>query len=87
MKWLLVTLLLFSFNAYSADQQQCDKLKADGATQEQLARSGCCSWHGGVCGCSGERVTCCDGSLSPSCGCHADDNKDFRPPESETPKS
>jgi hypothetical protein len=30
---------------------------------------GCCSWHGGVCGCAGGRAKCCDGSLSPSCGC------------------
>lgn len=35
---------------------------------------GCCSWHGGVCGCSsGGRVRCCDGTLSPSCRCRADD--------------
>ena len=32
-------------------------------------RSGCCSWHRGVCGCSGDRVLCCDGTLSPSCMC------------------
>ena len=30
-------------------------------------RRGCCSWHGGVCGCRGGRVVCCDGTLSPSC--------------------
>ena len=30
---------------------------------------GCCSWHGGVCGCRGGRTACCDGSLSPSCRC------------------
>ncbi len=34
-----------------------------------LARRGCCSWHKGVCGCSGGRIICCDGTLSPSCGC------------------
>ena len=34
-----------------------------------IARSGCCSHHGGVCGCQGERQLCCDGTLSPSCGC------------------
>lgn len=34
------------------------------------ARRGCCSWHGGVCGCSESgRQVCCDGTLSPSCGC------------------
>jgi len=33
------------------------------------ARRGCCSHHGGVCGCSHGRNLCCDGELSPSCGC------------------
>lgn len=33
-------------------------------------RSGCCSHHGGVCGCSGSSQKCCDGSISPSCGCY-----------------
>jgi len=36
-----------------------------------LARRGCCSHHGGVCGCdeSVDRIECCDGTLSPSCTC------------------
>lgn len=33
------------------------------------AGRGCCSHHGGVCGCSNGRALCCDGTLSPSCGC------------------
>ena len=33
------------------------------------ARSGCCSHHEGVCGCQSNRAFCCDGTLSPSCGC------------------
>lgn len=32
-------------------------------------RRGCCSHHSGVCGCSGGRASCCDGTLSPTCGC------------------
>jgi hypothetical protein len=32
-------------------------------------KSGYCAHHGGVCGCSGGRAKCCDGTLSPSCGC------------------
>lgn len=32
---------------------------------------GCCSWHGGECGCSDGRVQCCDQTLSPSCDCHS----------------
>ena len=39
------------------------------ASEDTLDRRGCCSHHGGVCGCSGPRIKCCDGSLSPSCGC------------------
>lgn len=30
---------------------------------------GCCSSHGGQCGCQNGRVVCCDGTLSPSCRC------------------
>jgi hypothetical protein len=33
-------------------------------------RRGCCSWHQGVCGCQSGRALCCDGTLSPSCGCN-----------------
>lgn len=32
-------------------------------------KRGCCSHHGGVCGCQGGRAVCCDGTLSPTCGC------------------
>jgi len=36
-----------------------------------IQRSGCCSHHGGVCGCNQtyHRYQCCDGAISPSCGC------------------
>lgn len=40
-----------------------------GEMSKDLARRGCCSWHGGVCGCRNGRTVCCDGSLSPSCTC------------------
>lgn len=33
------------------------------------AQQGCCSWHGGVAGCSNGRTLCADGTLSPSCVC------------------
>ena len=39
------------------------------ASAEEALQSGCCSWHGGVCGCSNGRKTCCDGQASPSCKC------------------
>lgn len=31
--------------------------------------SGCCSSHGGMCGCENNKIKCCDGIKSPSCGC------------------
>lgn len=36
-----------------------------------LARRGCCSHHGGVCGCdqASGMIQCCDGTLSPTCTC------------------
>jgi hypothetical protein len=46
---------------------------------EDIAQRGCCSWHGGVCGCSGSRVVCCDGRLSPSCRCHRESPPDVGP--------
>jgi len=46
--------------------QRCDEVAP---ADNLLAQAGCCSWHGGVCGCSGGRTLCCDGTLSPTCGC------------------
>ena len=42
------------------------------STEEPDAQQGCCSHHGGVCGCSSHTTTCCDGSASPSCHCRAE---------------
>jgi len=39
------------------------------AKPEDPDGKGCCSRHGGVCGCSAGRAKCCDGNLSPTCGC------------------
>ena len=42
--------------------------KVESESKEE--RRGCCSWHGGECGCdSSGRVICCDGTLSPTCYC------------------
>jgi hypothetical protein len=37
-----------------------------------VEHSGCCSHHGGVCGCTADRMhaRCCDGAISPSCDCN-----------------
>src|SRR4051812_29864388 len=44
----------------------CDRLDLN-----QEVKSGCCSHHGGVCGCDSAtgHELCCDGRDSPSCGC------------------
>jgi hypothetical protein len=49
----------------------CDALRLVVSSNVQLAKSGCCSHHGGVCNCDRNvgRQVCCDGSYSPSCGC------------------
>ena len=57
------------------EQMPCDR-DADAALPWDDARleagRGCCSWHGGMSGqCSGGRVVCNDGTLSPSCTCRA----------------
>lgn len=41
----------------------CEKgsaLQIDDDSKEQIARRGCCSHHGGVCGCLGGRQVCCE---------------------------
>lgn len=40
----------------------------------EIQQRGCCSWHGGVNGCSGGRVVCSDGSYSPSCTCYSENS-------------
>jgi len=35
----------------------------------EVEHRGCCSHHHGVCGCKNDRAVCCDGQLSPTCGC------------------
>lgn len=55
----LVGLLSFGMPAHAS----CD-------LNGRIYGQGCCSWHGGECGCQDGRDVCCDGSFSPSCGCH-----------------
>jgi hypothetical protein len=40
------------------------------AAETVAAGKGCCSHHGGVCGCKGGQDLCCDKTLSPSCTCY-----------------
>jgi len=51
--------------------------RMDEATVKITKCQGCCSRHGGVCGCNKVtgNVWCCDGSFSPGCGCLKDGDK------------
>lgn len=51
-----------------------EKISTQSINTQDVERSGCCSWHGGVSGCSGGRITCNDGTLSPSCTCNSSIN-------------
>lgn len=66
------TLTNESEGVISTGALDCVQLRATGASGTELAQQGCCSWHGGVCGCQSGRKVCCDGSYSPSCTCAVD---------------
>ena len=79
MKSIIISLLLLlSFQLCASDIENnpiikplttdCEAIFKSG-DKNLLALSGCCSHHSGVCGCKNSRVTCCDGSYSPSCTC------------------
>ena len=69
------------FNPFEMPQKSCAKWACDVTLADKVvvtrgldsifepARRGCCSWHSGVCGCATGRAVCCDGTLSPGCGC------------------
>jgi hypothetical protein len=88
MKNLLIVLLSMLSLSSLAEETSCKQLQSTSPiTSEQLAQRGCCSWHDGVCGCSGGVIQCCDGSSSPSCRCHANDLIEPKSVEADIPKS
>ena len=53
-----------------SSKAQTNEIKlACAKTDNEEQRKGCCSHHGGVCGCRNGKTVCCDDSLSPSCRC------------------
>lgn len=79
MKSIISLLLLLSLQLFASDfktdfiieaqTENCQVIVQRHDEELILAQRGCCSHHGGVCGCQSGRVTCCDGSYSPSCTC------------------
>jgi len=74
MKKMLI-LFLLSLGSFSlfAEGIKCEQSVFLNGNSQELVQRGCCSHHGGVCGCSGGRQVCCDGALSPSCLCRGED--------------
>lgn len=69
---LVISFLLFAWSPVHSDAAKFTTDKCEAGSQSgPIARRGCCSWHGGVCGCDEyrDRIICCDGTLSPSCTC------------------
>jgi hypothetical protein len=85
---VFLTGCLLSLSAFADTAEISREIAEQGACQvhyegQQTAQQGCCSWHGGVCGCQGGRVVCCDGRYSPSCGCNKEDQSTNATSENE----
>ena len=71
-----VVAAVLAFTAFGAAPAPAAEPARDPACVQRLfssppERSGCCSYHNGVCGCNSSTgmQRCCDGSDSPSCRC------------------
>lgn len=69
-KFLVIALLILGLGVVAFVATKSNQALGR-CTTEQSQKAGCCSHHGGVCGCnqSAHRLKCCDGTTSPSCGC------------------
>lgn len=61
----------------SGNSSDCKGVQISATSEGITGGQGCCSHHGGECGCAGGRDMCCDGTLSPSCGCYKPDPPKF----------
>ncbi len=74
---LAIAIIIGTIEFVTASNEQMKNISTDGLimTTKNIdpaeQRRGCCSHHGGVCGCDSStgRIVCCDGTLSPSCMC------------------
>lgn len=69
-KFLISGLIVLGFGVIAFSTVQGNQA-AGKCSAEQSQKAGCCSRHGGVCGCNTDKhlMKCCDGTLSKSCGC------------------
>lgn len=69
-KFLIIGMIVLGFGMFASSTVQSSRAIGK-CTAEQVQKGGCCSRHGGVCGCNTDKhlMKCCDGTLSKSCGC------------------
>lgn len=74
---LLVAIFCVTFTLAQAEEALKETKSACRTSigEKAVAASGCCSWHDGVCSCSGGDVICCDGTESPSCNCSRENSR------------
>ena len=76
--WMLACGSVFAEGLEAAEKRAIEPGRCEAVIaleRGEVDRSGCCSHHGGVCGCAGGRQQCCDGALSPSCTCNHEDHE------------
>ena len=74
---IFISFFIFAVGCSTADSKLalCDNgisnsVNISAFSYDEVNRRGCCSHHNGACGCQNGRAKCCDGTLSPSCGCN-----------------
>jgi hypothetical protein len=68
--WVILMATLLGASRYMTSQQSIH-----GPLREPPGQADCCNGHGGVCGCAGGQLSCCDNTVSagPNCIClHSD---------------
>jgi len=70
-KIFFLVLIIIGISCVSFINVNSSKAVGQCGIDSKAQRSGCCSRHGGVCGCNKtiNKLKCCDGTSSPSCGC------------------
>lgn len=82
MKKILISIVFISTTLFAESSINITKVNELKSLKEickdskalEVKQRGCCSWHGGVSGCSNGRIVCNDGTYSPSCTCYVPDN-------------
>lgn len=69
---ILASTALYATSSVLAEVKNGGRLEKDDTvteSQRKTQKSGCCAMHGEKCLCKKGKVKCCDGKVSPTCGC------------------